>query len=174
MQTRCILPRAESQTQPAAESAHLGGQSWRTGTPKARTFHKTGGIFHHVAGMRPACIARMCTLAWSLYRPGSEVAFRAEVARQGYAIAVTRDGASLVNEQTADANSLLRRSAELRASFQRLGYTAFPQDQDAALVSGPCWGPGIPLPASAIAHAEPVALSWDEWQTQPPTTVDSP
>jgi len=111
----------------------------------------------------------MSTLAWSLYRPGSEVAFRGDVARHGYAITVTRDGASLVNEQTSDASSLLRRSAELRASFQGLGYTALPHDEDAALVAGPCWGPGTPLPATAIASPDSVPLSWDGWQTQQPS-----
>jgi hypothetical protein len=106
----------------------------------------------------------MSTLTWSLYRPGSEIAFRAGVAHQGYAIAVSRDGIDLVNEQMRDARSLLRRSSELRESFQRLGYTAIPHEEDAALVAGPCWGPGTPLPASAIAQPDPVELSWDGWQ----------
>jgi hypothetical protein len=106
----------------------------------------------------------MSTLTWSLYRPGSEVAFRARVAREGYAMAVSRDGVELVNEQTCDAGSLLRRSSELRASFQSLGYTALPHDEDAALVAGPCWGPGTPLPASAIAQPDPGHLSWEGWQ----------
>jgi len=106
----------------------------------------------------------MCTLAWSLYRPGSEVEFRADVALGGYSIAVSRDGRELVNEQTCDTSSLLRRSSELRESFERLGYTTLPQEEDAALVAGPCWGPGTPLPASAIAHPDPVHLSWEGWQ----------
>ena len=74
----------------------------------------------------------MSTLSWSLYRPGSEVTFRAGVAHGGYAIAVSRDGRELVTEQTCDASSLLRRSSELRESFERLGYTALPHDEDAA------------------------------------------
>jgi hypothetical protein len=106
----------------------------------------------------------MSTMSWSLYRPGSEVLFRAGIANHGYAISVTRDGIALVNEETCDAGSLLRRSAELRESFQRIGYTPLPQEEDAALVAGPCWGPGTPLPASAITPAPPEALSWDTWQ----------
>lgn len=106
----------------------------------------------------------MSTLSWSLFSPGSEVAFRAGVAHGGYAIAVSRDGIELVNEQTCDAASLLRRSSELRERFQRLGYTTIPQEQDAALVAGPCWGPGTPLPASVIAQTVPDPLSWEGWQ----------
>jgi hypothetical protein len=108
----------------------------------------------------------MPTLTWSLYRPGSEVAFRAGIAPGGFALSVSRDGIELVNEQTCDAGSLLRRSSELRASFQNLGYTTTPHEEDAALVAGPCWGPGTPLPASAIAHADVVVdLSWEGWQS---------
>jgi hypothetical protein len=106
----------------------------------------------------------MSTLTWSLYRPGSEVAFRSGVAHEGYAIAVSRDGIDLVNEQTCDAASLLRRSSELRESFLRLGYMTTPHEEDAALVAGPCWGPGAPLPASAIVPPAPVVLSWEGWQ----------
>jgi len=109
----------------------------------------------------------MSTLTWSLYRPGSEVSFRAGVARGGYAIAVSRDGVDLVNEETCDAASLLRRSSELRESFQRAGYTTVPHEEDAALVAGPCWGPATPLPASAIAQPDPVRLSWEGWQAPP-------
>jgi hypothetical protein len=108
----------------------------------------------------------MSILSWSLYRDGSEVAFRAGVSPSGYAIAVTRDGITLLNEQTCDGNSLLRRSMELRESLQALGYTALHHDEDAALLAGPCWGPGTPLPASAIAPRELVPLTWEEWQTQ--------
>jgi len=107
----------------------------------------------------------MSTLTWSLHRPGSEVEFRAAVARGGYAITVSRDGVDLVNEQTCDVGSLMRRSSELRESFKRSGYTALPQEDEAALLAGPCWGPGTPLPASTIAAAAPVDLSWDGWQT---------
>jgi hypothetical protein len=106
----------------------------------------------------------MSTLAWSLYRPGSEVAFRAAAAHGGYSIAVSRDGKELVTEQMCDTASLLRRSSELRQSFERVGYTALPNEEDAALLAGPCWGPGTPLPASAIAHPDPVQLSWEGWQ----------
>jgi hypothetical protein len=108
----------------------------------------------------------MSTLSWSLYRPGSEVVFRSRVVRQGFSIVVTRDGNCLVNEETPDAVSLLRRSSELRESFQRLGYSPLPHEEDAALLAGPCWGPGTPLSASAIAPAEPVVLSWEGWQTR--------
>jgi hypothetical protein len=109
----------------------------------------------------------MSTLGWNLYRPGSELEFRAEVASQGYAIAITRDGVGLVYEQTCDVASLLRRSTELRESFQRLGgYTTLPHEEDAALLAGPCWGPGTPVPAGAIASAESSPLSWEEWQTR--------
>jgi hypothetical protein len=108
----------------------------------------------------------MSTLAWNLYRPGSEVGFRAEVTDQGYTVAMTRDGVVLVNEQACDTGSLLRRSTELREAFQRLGYTTFPYEEDAALLAGPCWGPGTPLPAGAIASAESVPLSWEDWQTR--------
>jgi hypothetical protein len=114
----------------------------------------------------------MSTLCWSLYLPGSEVAFRAEVVHGGYSIAVSRDGRELVNEQACDTSSLLRRSSELREQFERLGYSALPHDEDAALAAGPCWGPGTPLPASAISHPDPVQLSWDGWQAAlrtPPT-----
>lgn len=106
----------------------------------------------------------MSILSWSLYRPGSEVAFRAGVAHGGYAIAVSRDGIDLVNEQTCDAASLLRRSSELREAFQRLGYTPTPQEEDAALVAGPCWGPATPLSASITAQPDPERLSWEGWQ----------
>jgi hypothetical protein len=106
----------------------------------------------------------MCTLSWSLNRPGSEVVFKAKVALGGYSITVSRDGVELVNEQTCDAASLMRRSSELREGFQRLGYTALAQEEDAALVAGPCWGPGAPLPASVIVPSEPDALSWEGWQ----------
>jgi hypothetical protein len=108
----------------------------------------------------------MSTLSWSLYRPGSEVTFRSLVVGQGFSIVVTRDGTALVNEETSDAGSLLRRSSELRESFQRLGYTAVPHEEDAALIAGPCWGPATPLSASAIAPAEPVVLSWEGWQSR--------
>jgi hypothetical protein len=109
---------------------------------------------------------RMSTLSWSLYRDGSEIAFRAGPAHSGYAIAVTRDGIALLHEQTSDGSSLLCRSTELRESFQHLGYTATPHEEGAALLAGPCWGPGTPLPAAVIAPRELVPLSWEGWNTR--------
>ena len=112
-----------------------------------------------------ACLYRgMSTLTWSLYRPGSEVAFRAGVARGGYALAVSRDGVELVNEQTCDTGPAspvvgtagVVPKARLHDDSSRRGCRARRRS---------VLGPGTPLPASAIAQPDPVPLSWDGWQS---------
>ena len=92
----------------------------------------------------------MPTLSWELHAPGSEVVFHAAAGESGYAITLRRDGINLIWEIALDGPSLLRRSLELRRSFEQLGYAAIAHDANPVLRGGPCWGPGPLIPASAL------------------------
>lgn len=65
-------------------------------------------------------------LRWSMYGPGTEFAFFAEVAQDGYRLTLARDRAPIVVRTATDTSTLFRISQDLRAQLQRLGYDARP------------------------------------------------
>ena len=89
-------------------------------------------------------------LQWNMYGPGTEFAFFAEVARDGYRVTLARDRAPIVIGRASDNAMLFRISQDLRSQLQRLGYEALPQRASVLAGGGLCWGPGAPVHSSLL------------------------
>lgn len=89
-------------------------------------------------------------LHWNMYGPGTEFAFFAEVARDGYRVTLARDRSPIVIGNASDSATLFRISQDLRSQLQRLGYEALPQRASVLAGGGLCWGPGAPVHSSLL------------------------
>lgn len=90
-------------------------------------------------------------LQWTMYAPGSIVAFCATNEETGFRVVLERDDEPVITSVADDSSTLLRMSNALRARLQDLGFAATPKSCALGILAGgPCWGPGAPLASSLI------------------------
>jgi hypothetical protein len=93
-----------------------------------------------------------CVLEWEMHGVDTFVSFRARRTEHGYGLFVTRDDDTLLISDTAvDGAALFRKSQDLRAAFQGMGYTPKRSACRAShLTGGVCWGPAAPVAAEVL------------------------
>jgi hypothetical protein len=87
-------------------------------------------------------------LEWEMHSPCGDVRFHAAREGHGYSVVVEKDGAMALTAMAPDGVTLLRRSHDLRAALQGLGYAP----ARASYVSGEVLRRSIePLPPSLVS-----------------------
>lgn len=90
-------------------------------------------------------------LQWEMHADGTYVSFVAQRSDEGYGLVVKRDDAVVISDVATDGTALLRKSHEVRAALQEIGYAPKPPAvRTSQLRGGICWGPGAPLNLSIV------------------------
>ena len=86
-------------------------------------------------------------LQWEMHSPAGAVRFSAAREGDGYTVMVEKDGAMALAATAPDGVTLLRRSQQLRAALQGLGYgtSRIPQ------AAGSVWSSGSGFPPSLVS-----------------------
>jgi hypothetical protein len=86
-------------------------------------------------------------LEWEMHSPAGDVRFSAARDGDGYSVTVEKNGAVALAAVARDSATLLKRSQQLRAALQGLGYGIARLPPDAE----PVWRPGPLFPPSLVS-----------------------
>ena len=90
-------------------------------------------------------------LRWELYGRGTALEFLAVRGAGGFELLIKRDDDVVLSTRAADADTVLRKSSELRERLQQLGFEAKPTAlRTSHLSGGVCWGPAAPIQSSIV------------------------
>lgn len=87
-------------------------------------------------------------LQWEMHSPAGDVRFSAAREGDGYSVVVEKDGAMALAASAPDGVTLLKRSQQLRAALQGLGYgtSRIPQS-----TTGSVWSSASGFPPSLVS-----------------------
>ena len=87
-------------------------------------------------------------LQWEMHSPSGDVRFSAAREGDGYSVMVEKDGAMALAATAPDGVTLLKRSQQLRAALQGLGYGTSRIPQSA---TGSVWSSASGFPPSLVS-----------------------
>ena len=87
-------------------------------------------------------------LQWEMHSPAGDVRFSAAREGDGYSVVVEKDGAMALAASAPDGVTLLKRSQQLRAALQGLGYGTSRIPQSA---TGSVWSSASGFPPSLVS-----------------------